>query len=288
MIDRRLALALLAGFAALACGVVSVVLQTTLLGVAAGVLGVGAAIAAAAISAHARALSDELDQSREELRRQQRELDALAAVFSEEGAVRRSTEVAHAGAPAHPGRVARTSPEAPLGATSAAFGDLPATGGMREPVFDDVSGLLDKQFFPVIVQQRVAAARRQLQPVSIVLFELDGLDGVPPETQRQALGVLGEIIRKTLRECDTACRLTDTRAAAVLEDTAESGAAWATERIRGALHGSPVGDSLTICAGIACYPSHALNSGELMERADEALEAARGHGRDHVEIARAD
>jgi GGDEF domain-containing protein len=77
-------------------------------------------------------------------------------------------------------------------------------------------------------------------------------------------------------------------AAAVLEDTAEAGAVWAAERVRGTLHGSPVGDSLTISAGIACYPSHALNAPELVDQAGRALEAARARGRDHVEIAQPD
>jgi two-component system cell cycle response regulator len=173
----------------------------------------------------------------------------------------------------------------PVGAGGAASGPVRP---LREPVFDNVSGLLDEQFFPVIVQQRVAAARRQLQPVSVVIFELDGLDAADPPVREQALGVLGDVVRRTLRECDTACRVADTRAATVLEDTAESGAAWAAERVRGALHGSPVGDSLTISAGIACYPSHALSGGELMDMASRALESARRRGHDHVEIAQAD
>ncbi|HZJ26566.1 MAG TPA: diguanylate cyclase [Acidimicrobiia bacterium] len=286
MIDRRLVLALLAGFGALVCGVLGVVLDTALLGVVAGVLGTVAAVAAAAISAHARALTDELEQSRDERRRHRRELDALAAVFSEESARRRSSEVAHSGAPGPLG--APGGPDDASDGAASTFGDHAGTSGMREPVFDSVSGLLDKQFFPVIVQQRVAAARRQLQPMSVVLFELDGLAAAAAQTQEQALGVLGDVIRRTLRECDTACRLTETRAAAVLEDTAESGAAWAAERVRGALHGSPVGDSLTVSAGIACYPSHALSGGELMDMANRALDTARQHGRDHVEIAQAD
>lgn len=289
MIDRRLLIALVAGFGALASGVLAVVLELTSLGVVAGALGVVAAFAATAISAHTRALSDQLTEARDECRRHRREVDALAAVFSEENARRRSAEVAHAGAPGGQSAVAQNTTDGAGHPSTATFGDLDGRGAaMTEPVFDSVSGLLDQQFFPVIVTQRVAAARRQLQPVSIVLFELDGLASAPAATQEQALGVLGDVIRRTLRECDTACRITETRAATVLEDTAESGAAWAAERVRGALHGSPVGDSLTISAGIACYPSHALSSGELMEMAKHALDTARHHGRDHVEIARAD
>jgi len=271
MIDRRLALSLAAGFTALVCGVLCVVLGQAVLGVVAGLAGVVAAVAAAALAAQSRTSADELEQARDDRRQLRRELDALAAVFAEETARRRTSDL--------PDPVAQ-----PVGAGAGSGPVRP----LREPVFDNVSGLLDEQFFPVIVQQRVAAARRQLQPVSVVIFELDGLDTAEPTVREQALGVLGDVVRRTLRECDTACRIADTRAATVLEDTAESGAAWAAERVRGALHGSPVGDSLTISAGIACYPSHALSGGELMDMASRALESARRRGHDHVEIAQAD
>ena len=36
-----------------------------------------------------------------------------------------------------------------------------------------------------------------------------------------------------------------------------------------ALRTSPVGDSLTVSAGIACYPSHASDAAELVARAGE-------------------
>lgn len=259
MIDRRLGLAIGAGLASLAVGVAVEVLGMPELGVLAGILGLGAAIAATALGARARTAEEHLHEMSVDRARLRRELDALAAMFAEEATRRNSTEEQYA---------------------------VDSVDG--EQLVDPVSGLLDQQFFKVIVQQRVAAARRQLQPVSVVIFELDGIGQAESETQSQALGVLGAVVRRTLRECDAACRIGDTMAAAVLEDTAEAGAVWAAERVRGTLHSSPVGDSLTISAGIACYPSHALNAPELVDQAGRALESARARGRDHVEIAQPD
>jgi diguanylate cyclase (GGDEF)-like protein len=259
VIDRRLALAIGAGLLSLAVGVVVGVLGIPELGVLAGLLGLGAAIAATALGARARTAQEQLHEMSVDRARLRRELDALAAIFAEEATRRNNAEEQFA---------------------------VDSVEG--EQLVDPVSGLLDQQFFKVIVQQRVAAARRQLQPVSVVIFELDGIGQAETETQNQALGVLGAVVRRTLRECDAACRIGDTMAAAVLEDTAEAGAVWAAERVRGTLHGSPVGDSLTISAGIACYPSHALNAPELVDQAGRALESARARGRDHVEIAQPD
>ena len=116
-----------------------------------------------------------------------------------------------------------------------------------EVAVDSVSGLLEQQFFKVLVQQRVAAARRQLQPVAIVIFEIDGLGGADSATSDQAISELGGIVIRTLRESDAACRIGDTMAAAILEDTAEAGAVWAAERIRGTLQQTEIGTTPSRC-----------------------------------------
>ena len=46
---------------------------------------------------------------------------------------------------------------------------------------DPVTGLVDKTFFRVTLSQRVASARRHLQPLSLVVFELDGFERARPE-----------------------------------------------------------------------------------------------------------
>jgi len=153
---------------------------------------------------------------------------------------------------------------------------------------DPVSGLLGPAYFYAALDRAVASARRQLQPLSLVLFELDGLHGSSDESVDGAMEVLGAILRRTLRECDTACRTDRTTAAVLLEDTPETGAVWAAERVRGGLLARPDGDHLTVSAGVASYPSHALDATDLLQRAERALHSARMQGRDRVEIARAD
>ena len=150
---------------------------------------------------------------------------------------------------------------------------------------DPVTGLIDRTYFRVTLGQRVASARRHLQPLSLVVIELDGFENVKPERRDQALRLLGSAVRRTLRECDSACRYGDTAVAALLEDTPEAGAASAAERVRKAVTTSPTGRSFTLSAGIACYPSHALDAQDLLRKSVQALAAARAAGRDRVEIA---
>jgi GGDEF domain-containing protein len=82
-------------------------------------------------------------------------------------------------------------------------------------------------------------------------------------------------------------RLGDRAAVGVLCDTAEDGAVVVADRVRSSLRTSAVGDTLTVSAGIACYPTHALDAAELVARAGRALEDSRaaGHVENHVAIA---
>jgi D-serine deaminase-like pyridoxal phosphate-dependent protein len=42
---------------------------------------------------------------------------------------------------------------------------------------------------------------------------------------------------------------------------------------------------LTMWAGVACYPAHAFDSGQIVEQAQRALTAARDWRQDRIEVA---
>jgi two-component system cell cycle response regulator len=161
---------------------------------------------------------------------------------------------------------------------------LPAAVTVDRAV-DPVSGLPDHRYFEIALGRHLAMARRGLRPLSLVLFELDGLENFAPYLRDHAMRVLTRTLGKTLRDSDTACRISDSVVGVILDDTPDAGAVWAAERIRGALFASPAGDILTLSAGVACYPAHALESDQLIDSAKRALEAARSNGRDRVEVA---
>jgi diguanylate cyclase (GGDEF)-like protein len=241
-------------------GITAVIADESVLGLAAAVVGVAAAGVGALIDVRRSRAEDSLWEARAQARRLRRQLDSLQAAVAEEQTL------------------AATRPEP---------GDLPPGTDTDEWEIDPVSGLLRQRHLPVLLQQVVAAARRKVQPVSVVFWELDGLVGAERSTSEQALTALGAVAWRTLRESDAVFRLGDTVAVAVLVDTAEPGARMVADRVREALRSSPVGDSLTVSAGIACYPTHALDAAELVARAGRALELARreGHHRDHIAIA---
>lgn len=259
--DHRLigacaALALLA----VAAGAAAVLLDEAVLGLVAAAVGVVAAGLGALVDLRRRRAEDSLLDARAETRRLRRQLDEREAEAAEE----RSIHGAHS--------LER---------------DLPDGADTAEWEIDPVSGLLRERHLPVVLQQVLASARRKVQPVAVVYWEVDGLADADPGACDEALTALGAIAWRTLRESDAVFRLGERVAVGVLVDTAEPGAVIVADRVRSSLRASPVGDALTVSAGIACYPSHALDAQELVSRAGTALDGARaaGHGTDHVVVA---
>lgn len=150
---------------------------------------------------------------------------------------------------------------------------------------DDVTGLFSEAYFDVALEARIAAARRRLRPVALVLLEVvRGL--ASPEPSAADADLVTAALRRTLREADTACRLDDGRYALVLEDTPENGAIWTVERIR--THLAESGTIHTVWAGIACYPAHAFDRDEILRQAEDALRQAKEWRQDRIEVATAD
>ena len=151
-----------------------------------------------------------------------------------------------------------------------------------DALMDPNSGLFSEEYFRVAIDARIAAARRHLRPVGVVILEvIEGLRSESPKTA--PVEVVAEVVNATFREADTACRMADGRFALVLEDTSENGAIWTVERIRRTLNERL--QNVTLRAGIACYPAHAFSAGELLTRSDEALVSARDWQQDRIEVA---
>lgn len=245
-----------AGVAGLTAGVVGLVVDQPLLGLAAGGL---AAAAGAANLVVARRLEDQMA------------LHALAETGLQPGQLLAEAAVA-------PATDSGAQPVVEPPSTVS-----PPTGDPGDPTLvDRETGLFTETFFHVALESRIAAARRHLRPIAVVLLDVvEGLGAGKPSPAE--VGVVSTTIRTTLREADTACRLRNGYYALLLEDTPENGAIWTVERLRRQL--AEVRPGLTVWAGLACYPAHAFSPAEILEAAERALVSAREWRQDRIEVA---
>ena len=152
----------------------------------------------------------------------------------------------------------------------------------NEPVSNELTGLFNEKYFRATVDTRVLAAKRHLRPVSVALVAVS--DG-PLRSNMADMVKVSQAVRTTLRDSDIACHLDDGRLAFILEDTPEDGAVWTLERLRRTIN--EIDTNFVQWAGIACYPAHAFNAGELMAKAEEALQAAWEWPQARIEVASA-
>jgi GGDEF domain-containing protein len=177
--------------------------------------------------------------------------------------------------------VAVASADHTSGTTAVPVSASSSVGGAAT-LTDPETGLFSQDYFDVAIDARIAAARRHLRPVGVVMLEV--VEGLRTGTTSPvAPARIADAIQATLREADTACRRSDGRFALLLEDTPENGAIWTVERIR--RHLSERDGSLTLWAGVACYPAHGFSSDVLVKMAGTALDAAREWRQDRIEVA---
>jgi diguanylate cyclase (GGDEF)-like protein len=258
--DRRVLGGLVAGGVGAVAGLAAAVLGMPALAIVAALGALGAATATALIAA-------ELAQHRGEAVVLAQGMEVLKAEAA------RLEEAAVAGREAL--QVAGTFAEL----VAKRNAELAAQAG-PEGLIDEETGLPDGRYFERTLDQRVAISRRQLRPVSVVLLQLERDDRVDDSW-------FASLLHRVLRESDTACRISNDLYGLILEDTAEAGGVWAAERVRAfmAHDGKPIE---IVSAGVASYPSHALDAPELFSRGKVALEQANSKGRGQVEVATAD
>src|SRR5262249_41413593 len=157
-------------------GVTAVIADQSVLGLVAAIVGVAAAGVGALLDVRRSRAEDSLWEARAQARRLRRQLDALQAAVAEE-------------------QTLATTPREPVAGR-------PLGADTDEWEIDPVSGLLRERSLPVVLQQVVAAARRKVQPVSVVFWELDALEGAARAESDQALTALGAVAWRTLRESD--------------------------------------------------------------------------------------
>ncbi|MBI4756415.1 MAG: diguanylate cyclase [Betaproteobacteria bacterium] len=158
---------------------------------------------------------------------------------------------------------------------------------------DPLTGLPNRRVLDDRLEQAVVQARRQRRHVAVMVLDLDHFK-VINDTEGHAagdhvLGVVAERLRALVRESDTVVRLGGDEFVVLLPEIAQvrDAVTVAEKIIAGLKEPIMVGERhhvIGVSIGVAIFPDHAALADSLLERADQAMYAAKRRGGSGYEI----
>jgi two-component system cell cycle response regulator len=156
---------------------------------------------------------------------------------------------------------------------------------------DGLTDLYNHRHFHELLNQEMAPAVRNNQPLSLLMVDIDNFkqfnDTYGHPTGDQALQVIGKIFIDNSRRVDHVCRYGGEEFALITPETNGASAVYLAKRLltkvrktRIQVYDSSIEVRLTISIGIASYPVDADNKTDLILRADENLLLAKRAGKD--------
>ena len=155
---------------------------------------------------------------------------------------------------------------------------------------DELTKLPNRRALAQRFLQETQRARRAHHPIAFLMIDLDHFKQVNDTYGHlngdAVLAELAQILINGARESDVCARYGGEEFALILHETTESGAHVLAERIRAKVAAAtfPGGLKLTISVGVAATDEPALFT-QLIDRADQALYAAKQSGRNQVRMA---
>jgi len=159
-------------------------------------------------------------------------------------------------------------------------------------ITDDLTGLGNTRHF----HRSLAEAMARGGPVSLIVLDLDQFKAVVDRyghlVGSRAIAQIGRLIGRLVRPGDVAARFGGDEFVVVLPNTGTQQATQLAESIRAGidacqrLEGEDVDLSgVTASIGLASFPDHGADAESLFRRADDAMYAAKGMGKNRVAVA---
>ncbi len=173
----------------------------------------------------------------------------------------------------------------------AAYKELEVTNTkLKETSFrDEVTGLYNRRFFSLRLEEEMSRFKRFNHPVSVVLLDIDGFKSVNDEFGHavgdETLREIAQILMKHSRGINVVSRFGGDEFVVLLVETSKAGARLYADRIRQVVATFPFshGKLVTASFGVASLPDdEATTSDDLFRAADEALYAAKRAGKNQV------
>ena len=154
---------------------------------------------------------------------------------------------------------------------------------------DSLTGLYNRRFFTLRLEEELSRYRRFNHPVSVVLLDLDGFKAVNDEFGHSVgddtLREVAQILMKHSRGINVVSRYGGDEFAVLLVETSKAGARLYADRIREVVAKHPFshGKVVTASFGVASLPDDETGTADDLFRAsDDALYAAKRAGKNQV------
>ncbi len=158
---------------------------------------------------------------------------------------------------------------------------------------DSLTGLHNRRHFMELAKREFGRARRYQRPLAAIMMDIDHFkqvnDTYGHAVGDQALKIVAERCRKTVREIDILGRHGGEEFATLLLETDLDGARIVAERLRQCVAEPPINTdggalTITISVGVAILDKTCIGLDILFVRADQALYVAKQAGRNQISI----
>ena len=156
---------------------------------------------------------------------------------------------------------------------------------------DELTGCFTHRYFHDFFDSEISRSKRYDRPLSLVMFDIDHFQKCNNEYGKllgdDVLKAIGELLRKSIRSCDTAFRYGPEEFSIILPETKQEKALSIAERIRKKLESAPlkIRDQLiavTISGGVSSLDKKSLNKDDFIANVNKALDTAKKKGRNQV------
>jgi diguanylate cyclase (GGDEF)-like protein len=165
----------------------------------------------------------------------------------------------------------------------------------HQAIRDPLTGLFNRRYFQETLKRELHRASRAKLPLSLVILDIDHFkrfnDTYGHDAGDAALKAVSEILISRTRAGDVACRHGGEEFVLAFPGLPAEVAASRVEALRCEIEARDIQflgqtiDPVTISAGIAVYPGHAMDMDSLMRAADQALYQSKEAGRNRFTMA---
>jgi diguanylate cyclase (GGDEF)-like protein/PAS domain S-box-containing protein len=174
-----------------------------------------------------------------------------------------------------------------------ALGNLKLRESLKnQSICDPLTGLFNRRYMEESLEREFSRANRNKSSVAIVMMDLDNFKRFNDTFGHQGgdtlLRTLGDLLKRSTRGQDIACRYGGEEFALVLTDSNLAGALHRTEVLRQQVkqlsveYAGQLLGAVTVSMGVALFPDHGKTIGDVLRASDQALYCAKREGRDRV------